>query len=81
MKTDKFSSPSFLSCRVPRYILSQLLGAFLACGFVYLQYRQEFQATYAILIEAAPESIFTPQGVRFFSLFHPLSFSFPLYQI
>lgn len=52
----------FPAHKVPRYIAAQLFGAFIACGFVYLQYKQEFEATYTLLMEVAPQTIFTPQG-------------------
>lgn len=67
----------FPASKVPRYILSQLIGAFIACGFVYLQYKQEFEATYTLLMEVAPQTIFTPQGVSFLSFFIIRSLSTP----
>lgn len=51
--------------KVPQYILAQILGAFLACYMVYIQYKQQLQA-YATELEAlgpARDAImFSPQG-------------------
>lgn len=49
--------------KVPFYILSQLLGGFLAALCVYGIFSQQLKEVTAALEVVAPAQIFTPQGV------------------